>query len=106
MRKSGRGYRVRLQAPHGQARYGRGEAGLEKLIPTRSLLHALLPEPEVVGLVVLMLLHESRGVARTTTARDPTRRPVPFTLEQGYQVTRAPRASRRGERPLPSPCWP
>jgi predicted RNA polymerase sigma factor len=34
----------------------------------------------------LMLLQESRGVARTTTAGDPTRRPGPFTLEQGYQV--------------------
>jgi RNA polymerase sigma-70 factor (ECF subfamily) len=33
-----------------------------------------------------MLLQESRGVARTTTAGDPTRRPEPFTLEQGYQV--------------------
>jgi RNA polymerase sigma-70 factor (ECF subfamily) len=33
-----------------------------------------------------MLLQESRGVARTTTAGDPTRRPGPFTLEQGYQV--------------------
>ena len=31
------------------------------------LLHALLPEPEVLGLLSLMLLHESRRVARTST---------------------------------------
>ena len=30
------------------------------------LLHALLPEPEVVGLLALMLLHESRRAARTS----------------------------------------
>jgi RNA polymerase sigma-70 factor (ECF subfamily) len=30
------------------------------------LLLALLPEPEVAGLVALMLLHESRRAARTT----------------------------------------
>ncbi len=34
------------------------------------LLIELLPEPEAVGLVALMLLHESRGTARTTTHGD------------------------------------
>ncbi len=34
------------------------------------LLCGLLPEPEVVGLLALMLLQESRRVARTTTAGD------------------------------------
>lgn len=34
------------------------------------LLHNLLPDPEVSGLLGLMLLHESRRSARTTTAGD------------------------------------
>jgi RNA polymerase sigma-70 factor (ECF subfamily) len=34
------------------------------------LLHALLPEPEVAGLLALMLLHESRRVARTSPSGD------------------------------------
>jgi len=34
------------------------------------LLMALLPEPEVMGLLALMLLHESRRTARTTAAGD------------------------------------
>lgn len=32
------------------------------------LLHELLPEPEVIGLLALMLLHESRRAARTSPA--------------------------------------
>jgi RNA polymerase sigma-70 factor (ECF subfamily) len=34
------------------------------------LLHQLLPEPEVAGLLALMLLHESRRAARTTSDGD------------------------------------
>jgi RNA polymerase sigma-70 factor (ECF subfamily) len=34
------------------------------------LLHELLPEPEVMGLLALMLLHESRRAARTSPAGD------------------------------------
>jgi RNA polymerase sigma-70 factor, ECF subfamily len=34
------------------------------------LLYELLPEPEVMGLLALMLLHESRRVARTSPAGD------------------------------------
>jgi RNA polymerase sigma-70 factor (ECF subfamily) len=34
------------------------------------LLHALLPEPEVMGLLALMLLHESRRAARTSPEGD------------------------------------
>jgi RNA polymerase sigma-70 factor (ECF subfamily) len=34
------------------------------------LLYALLPEPEVAGLLALMLLHESRRAARTSPAGD------------------------------------
>ncbi len=34
------------------------------------LLHGLLPEPEVAGLLALMLLHESRRAARTTRDGD------------------------------------
>jgi RNA polymerase sigma-70 factor (ECF subfamily) len=34
------------------------------------LLYALLPEPEVAGLLALMLLHESRRVARTSPSGD------------------------------------
>src|SRR5262249_4667815 len=34
------------------------------------LLLELLPEPEVMGLLALMLLHESRGAARTTAEGD------------------------------------
>ena len=34
------------------------------------LLHELLPEPEVQGLLALMLLHESRRVARTSPSGD------------------------------------
>jgi len=34
------------------------------------LLLELLPEPEVIGLLALMLLHESRGAARTTPEGD------------------------------------
>lgn len=34
------------------------------------LLHNLLPDPEVTGLLGLMLLHESRRTARTTSAGD------------------------------------
>jgi RNA polymerase sigma-70 factor (ECF subfamily) len=34
------------------------------------LLHGLLPEPEVMGLLALMLLHESRRAARTSPSGD------------------------------------
>jgi len=34
------------------------------------LLHAVLPDPEITGLLALMLLHESRRPARTTPAGD------------------------------------
>ncbi|MBX3751167.1 MAG: RNA polymerase sigma factor [Opitutaceae bacterium] len=35
------------------------------------VLHELLPDPEVTGLLALMLLHESRRLARTDTAGEP-----------------------------------
>ena len=47
------------------------------------LLVELLPEPEVIGLLALMLLHESRRAARTspTGEIDPARRAGPHALE-------------------------
>ena len=54
------------------------------------LLVELLPEPEAIGLLALMLLHESRRAARTSPdgELDAARRPGPLALE--------PRADRRG----------
>ena len=49
------------------------------------LLVELLPEPEAVGLLALMLLQESRRVARTSRdgRPDPAGRPGPLALEPG-----------------------
>ena len=49
------------------------------------LLVELLPEPEALGLLALMLLHDSRRAARTSPSGrvDPARRPGPFALEPG-----------------------
>lgn len=42
----------------------------EEAIRLGRLLHELLPEPEVAGLLALMLLHESRRLSRTDVAND------------------------------------
>ena len=57
------------------------------------LLVELLPEPEAIGLLALMLLHESRRAARTSPdgRAGPAGRPGPLALEPG-------RRSRRGRR--------
>ena len=49
------------------------------------LLIELLPEPEAVGLLALMLLHESRREARRTRPRGPDSpgRSGPLALESG-----------------------
>ena len=64
------------------------------------LLVELLPEPEAMGLLALMLLHESRRAARTVADRraDPARRPGPLALE--------PRPDRGGDRRWWSGRWP
>lgn len=48
----------------------RGEIVTEAIRLGR-ILHALLPEPEVTGLLALMLLHESRRPARVDAAGEP-----------------------------------
>ena len=55
------------------------------------LLVELLPEPEAIGLLALMLLHDSRRAARTSPAGelDPARGSGSLALE--------PRADRRGD---------
>ena len=62
------------------------------------LLVELLPEPEAVGLLALMLLHESRRATRDHAGRrpDPARRPGPLPLERELiaEGTRAGRARR------------
>jgi predicted RNA polymerase sigma factor len=50
------------------ALYGSARAG--EAIRLGRLLIELLPEPEAVGLLPLMLLHESRRAARTSPAGD------------------------------------
>jgi RNA polymerase sigma-70 factor, ECF subfamily len=46
-------------------------AGLsDEAIRLARLLHALLPEPEVTGLLALLLLHDARRAARATAAGD------------------------------------
>ena len=88
------------------------------------LLAELLPEPEVMGLLALMLLHESRRLARTSSAGDlilledqdrslwnrdqiaegkalvekalSSRRFGPYTLQAAIAAVHARRAQRRG----------
>ena len=53
----------------------------------------LLPEPEALGLLALMLLHESRRAARTSpAATDPARGPGPLAAGTG-QIAEGPRWS-------------
>lgn len=104
MRKSGRGYRVRLQAPNGQARYGRGEAGLEKLIATRPLLRALLPEPEVVGLVAA---DPSAGIAWRRAYHDGGRSySTTRTVHSGTRISGRGRVDASGEGAVVAPVRP
>ena len=65
------------------------------------LLVELLPEPEAVGLLALMLLHESRRAARTSPdgRAGPAGRPGPLALEP---ASRSRRASALVERALAS----
>jgi len=66
------------------------------------LLHDLLPEPEVKGLLALMLLHESRRPARTDSAGDLIALEAqdrclwnPVLIAEGLQLTEQALRSRR-----------
>ena len=57
----------------------------------------LLPEPEAMGLLALMLLHESRRAARTDAGRraDPDGRAGSVAVESSLRSMKAPRWSER-----------
>ncbi len=63
----------------------------EEAIRLGRQLVLLMPEPEVLGLLALMLLHESRRAARTTTVRRPdlVGRPGPLALARRTHRRRA-----------------
>src|SRR5207253_6150545 len=57
---------VYLVFTEGQGAHAAGLA--DEAIRLARLLHALLPEPEVTGLLALLLLHDARRDARATAA--------------------------------------
>ena len=74
------------------------------------LLVELLPEPEAMGLLALMLLHESRRAARASADRraGPAGRPGPLAagtatqIDEGHGAGRAGARARAGSAPTPS----
>ncbi|HEY3633458.1 MAG TPA: DUF6596 domain-containing protein [Caldimonas sp.] len=74
---------VYLVFTEGHAAHAAGLA--DEAIRLARLLHALLPEPEVTGLLALLLLHDARRAARST----PTGELVPLETQDRARWNRA-----------------
>ena len=77
---------------------GRGELAGEAILLGRALAELMPDEPEVEGLLALMLLHDARREARFDGRAGPARRPGPLAVGHGAD-RRGPGGARPGPRP-------